>query len=335
MPRKSRIDAPGALHHVISRGIEGAEIYRSDSDREDFISRLEAILEETKTRCLAWALIPNHFHLLLKTGREPLSDVMRRLLTGYSVGFNRRYDRRGHLFQNRYKSILCQEDHYLLELVRYIHLNPIRAGLVGNFSGLDNYPYCGHSALMGVVERPWQDTSWVLGLYSAKEVDARRRLKRFMQAGIKKGRRPELTGGGLIRSAGGWSEVRKMRESGKMQKSDERILGDSDFVTEVLRNCDERMETRNSLRAMGFNLEKLIGRVCSLMKMEDWQILKPSKERTRVKARSLLCYWAVRELGLSMAELSRKMGISISGVSQLVNRGEKVAIGENYRVVDS
>ncbi len=110
---------------------------------------LIVIFTDTSTQCFAWALTPNHFHLLLKTGAMPVSTVMKRLLTGYAMHCNRRHKRQGHLFQNRYKSILCQEDTYLLELVRYIHLNPLRAKLVEDMKGLDNYPYGGHSALMG------------------------------------------------------------------------------------------------------------------------------------------------------------------------------------------
>jgi REP element-mobilizing transposase RayT len=99
-------------------------VFQDDHDRDNFLQRLSTIATETRTACCAWALIPNHFHLLLKTGETPIATVMRRLLTGYAVSCNRRHHRHGHLFQNRYKSILCQEDAYLLELVRYIRLNP-------------------------------------------------------------------------------------------------------------------------------------------------------------------------------------------------------------------
>ena len=136
MPRQSRLDAPGALHHIIVRGIARSEIFADDRDRHDFLDRLGAIVEETDTGCYAWALIPNHFHLLLRTGNVPIATVMRRLLTGHAARYNRRHRRSGHLFQNRYKSILCQADSYLLELVRYIHLNPLRAKLVENMDSL-------------------------------------------------------------------------------------------------------------------------------------------------------------------------------------------------------
>lgn len=123
MPRQARKDSPGALHHIIARGIERRTIFNDDQDRDSFIDRLGTIIEQTGTECYAWALIPNHFHLLLRTGNAPIATVMRRLLTGHAVTFNRRHRRSGHLFQNRYKSILCQEDPYLLERVRYIHSN--------------------------------------------------------------------------------------------------------------------------------------------------------------------------------------------------------------------
>lgn len=124
------MDAPGALHHNIIRGIERKAIFRDDRDRERFLERLESVLVETSMPCYAWALMKNHAHLLLRTGLAPVATVMRRLLTGYAQDFNRRYRRHGQLFQNRYKSILCEEDPYLLELVRYIHLNPLRAKAV-------------------------------------------------------------------------------------------------------------------------------------------------------------------------------------------------------------
>ena len=125
MPRTARLDAPGVLHHVMIRGIERRKIFRNDKDREDFIERLEVLCPETQTNCYAWAFMSNHAHFLFRTGMSPLSRFMRRLLTGYAIGFNLRHSRRGPLFQNRYKSIVCQEDAYLQELVRYIHLNPI------------------------------------------------------------------------------------------------------------------------------------------------------------------------------------------------------------------
>ncbi len=177
MPRKARIDAPGALNHIIVRGIEGRKIFKDNADRKSFIKRLGDILRDSQTPCYAWALIPNHFHLLLITGLTPIATIMRRLLTGHAVYFNRRHRRWGHLFQNRYKSILCQEDSYLLELVRYIHLNPLRAKQVSDLKKLEHYPYCGHSVLLGHNANDWQSVDETLKLFGEKMSAARRRYR--------------------------------------------------------------------------------------------------------------------------------------------------------------
>jgi REP element-mobilizing transposase RayT len=128
MPRSARLDVPCILQHVIVRGIEKRDIFLDDRDREFFANRLSSLLKETEVRCFAWSILSNHFHLLLMPMRSTLASFMRRLLTGYAVYFNRQHSRSGHLFQNRYKSIVCEEEPYLLELVRYIHLNPLRVG---------------------------------------------------------------------------------------------------------------------------------------------------------------------------------------------------------------
>jgi putative transposase len=154
MPRKARLDAPGVLQHVMARGIERRKIFWDDKDRTSFLERFAVILEETQTQCYAWSLIPNHFHLLLRTGPTPLKKVMGRLMTGYAVTFNKRHNRSGHLFQNRYKSVICEEDPYLLELIRYIHLNPLRAGLVKDLKELDKYPWTGHNTILGRHKNP-------------------------------------------------------------------------------------------------------------------------------------------------------------------------------------
>src|SRR3989338_7612133 len=128
MPRQARLDAPGTLHHVIIRGIEKKPIVKDDADRKAFIDRMGQLAFESQTAIHAWALMTNHAHILLQSGPKGLPSLMRRLLTGYAITFNKRHRRHGHLFQNRYKSIICDKDSYFTGLVRYIHLNPLRAG---------------------------------------------------------------------------------------------------------------------------------------------------------------------------------------------------------------
>ena len=325
MPRKARIDTAGALHHIMVRGIEGCNIFRNDDDRDNFIGRLGKILSETDTSCYAWALIPNHFHLLLQTGSIPISTVMRRLLTGYALYYNKKYRRRGHLFQNRFKSILCQRDSYFLELVRYIHLNPLRAKIVDNLDDLDKYKFCSHSVVLGRNKKvEWQNTKEVMLMFGDSLSKARRSYRSFIKKGIAEGKRQDLSGGGLLRSAGGWEGVKALREEKVYQKNDERILGDGNFVEQVMSSAEEAMERRYKLRAEGVDLDRLTFRVSKIFGIKEKEIWSPGKFRRIVEARSVLCYWAVRELGVSMTMLSREMGISVAAISGSVIRGQKI-----------
>lgn len=323
MPRQSRIDAPGALHHIIIRGIESKAIFRSNGDRDAFLDRLGELLQRSSTPCYAWALLSNHVHLLLRTGNVPIAGIMRRLLTGYAVTFNRRYRRHGHLFQNRYKSILCEEDSYLQELVRYIHLNPLRAGLVKDFNELGSYAYSGHSALVGMRKRDWQDRESVLRCFGHTEKEAKRGYLSFVSKGIDEGRKPELVGGGLLRSIGGWEGLKEARQSGQRVKSDERILGKSEFVEQVLREAGEQWERRSRLGRKGKDLRWIIGKVADSFGMDADDLESGSRSRKVAKARAALCYVAVREIGLSCASVAKELRISPSAVSKSAARGRR------------
>jgi len=335
MPRKARIDAPGALHHVIVRGIERGNIFRSDYDRRNFLNRLEKLIPETQTDCFAWALIPNHVHLLLRTGLIPVSVLMSRLLTGYAVWFNKKYQRHGQLFQNRYKSILCQEDPYLKELVRYIHLNPLRAGLVEDMKKLDKHPWCGHSVLMNKTKQAWQNVDYVYRLFSHQKRLARTKYRMFVEKGILDGKRPDLTGGGLLRSVGGWSVLKGFRKIGIRVKGDERILGNSDFVENVLKSAEEELEQKYDLKARGYDFDRVARRVAEVMAMDIEQVTAFGKSPQTVKARSLLCFWAHRKLGMTTIEIGRRLNISQSAVSRSSMRGQKIKNDNRFELIDN
>jgi len=330
MPRTARLDAPGVLHHVMIRGIEGRNIFRTNKDRNNFVERLENLCPEMQITCYAWAFMSNHAHFLFRTGTEPLSRLMRRLLTGYVIGFNHRHGRRGQLFQNRYKSIICQEETYLRELVRYIHLNPIRAGIIQSLDELHNFTYCGHSVLMGKTKRDWQDTDYVLGYFGKSKGKARKEYESFVKAGLNQGRREELTGGGLIRSLGGWTEAREVLKSGVHIMSDERILGDSDFVDSIISQSDEHYERRYRLRRQGYDLDRIALRVSEVLGMKPDEVFSKGRQDRKVKARSLLCFWAARELGLPHTALAKKLEMSLANVGFSVERGESIAKEGNY-----
>jgi putative transposase len=334
MPRKARIDAPGALHHIIVRGIEKRPIFEDDKDRNQFIKRLGDVLIEAETPIYAWALMPNHLHLLLKTGLTPIATLMRRLLTGYAVYFNHRHRRHGHLFQNRYKSILCQEQPYFQELLRYIHLNPLRAKLVKDTKALERYPYSGHGAVVGKVKRDWQQVDYVLGFFGKRRSDARKAYRHFVEQGARQGRRPELIGGGLIRSLGGWAALSALSDETLRVKADERILGDSDFVEAVLKEAGEQLQRRCRLQAEGFDLEWIARCVAQVMHIPVELVWEQSRRPQVVEARDLLCYWASTELMMSRTDLARRLKLSQPAVSVAVRRGEKTARENQYQLPD-
>jgi len=336
MPRQARLDAPGVLHHVIIRGIEQKNIFRSRADRLDFIDRLSRLAPETRTACYAWALMGNHAHFLFRSGPEGIARLMRRLLTGYAVHFNRRHSRHGQLFQNRYKSFICQEDAYLKELVRYIHLNPLRAQLVPDLPALARYEFCGHGVLLGQFACPFQDDGYILNFFGKTLDTARRRYREFVAAGAQQGRRPELVGGGMVRSLGGWTRAASVRQKGMARiKSDQRILGDSSFVQSVLDQAGEDFERRYALKRQGYDLARVAGRVAALFDIPPEEIYARGRQRTRAAARALFCYWAVRELGITQQEIARRLELTPSAVGYAVRRGESLAAANGYRLLDT
>lgn len=323
MPRGPRLDAPGVLHHVMARGLDRQRIFRDDHDRDDFVRRLTALAEAGALVVYAWALLPNHFHLLVRTASRPLPRAMRSLLTGYAGAFNRRHRRSGHLFQNRYKSIVVEEEPYFLELVRYLHLNPVRAGVVANLRGLDRYPYSGHAAVWGTARSPWQDTATVLRRFAGDPRRARMRYRRFMADGVGMGRRPELMGGGLVRSAGGWAAVRELRRGREGYAADARILGGTEFI-ETLRREQEQAEARRA-RARQRNLElpALIQKIARLAHVTAGALMGGGRRRDICRARDGLAYLWIEVLGHSGRQLARELGIRPESVSKGARRGQQ------------
>ncbi len=335
MPRSARLDAPGIFHHVIIRGIERRNIFRVANDRKDFLDRLGNLLIESKTACYGWSLLSNHAHFLFRTAEMPLAQLMRRLLTGYVVNFNQRHKRHGQLLHHRYKSIVCQEDVYLKELVRYIHLNPLRAGVIPTIEDLNMHPYCGHGAIMGLQERAWQEVDYVLGYFGRTITEGRCAYLCYMQEGLHQGRRDELVGGGLKRSLGRWSAVKKAGSGGAIHMmSDERILGESDFVDAILSRANEKYARGYELTIRGYDLQKIATRVAEVCGIEQCEIFSGGQQQNKVKARSILCFWAAKELGLSLADLARILGMSVAGVSYAVMRGQAIVDACKYRLME-
>jgi putative transposase len=321
MPRQARLDAAGTLHHVMIRGIERRRIVDDEQDRRDFVLRLGRLAVETCTSIYAWALMSNHAHLLLSSGPRGLAQFMRRLLTGYAVNYNLRHRRHGHLFQNRYKSIVCDGDSYFTELVRYIHLNPLRVRLVADLAELEGYPYCGHGVLLGTVRNEWQERDSVLAQFGDREGEAKGAYRRFVAEGVELGRRPELVGGGLIRSQGGWSEVKSVRRRASREMADERILGSGNFVERVIREAEARAQRLYASKEHGHRVEHIIAEACKRSNVSLTELRSGSRRGAIPALRGDLSRKLVEDYGTTIAEAARQLGVSTSAISKSLARG--------------
>ena len=318
MPRGARLDAPGTLHHVIIRGIEKGDIVRDDEDRKEFLRRMGELAKDTGTSMYAFALMTNHAHILLKSGKQGLSTFMRRLLSGYAQYYNRRHQRVGHLFQNRYKSIICEEDAYFDKLVAYIHLNPLRAGLVNSFKELALYPWCGHAVMMQKVLYPWLDSDYVLSFFGDTEGKARKAYLEYLEDEKGINREKELSGGGLLRSHGGWSKVQSMRRQGVKSLSDDRILGGDSFVREVLQEAEDQEKVLLSAKDRSKQINSDIEDACSLAGVTLAALRSGSRRGKLPKVRKQLAEKLVNEYGLSLAETARQLWVTTAAVSHMV-----------------
>ena len=214
-------------------------------------------------------------------------------------------------------------------------MNPIRAGIVGTLSELNQYTYSSLSVLMGKLKRPWQDVDFVFSYFGDTLQRARKEYFSYVEACLDQGRITELTGDGLIRSLGGWTEVRKHGLKGQEHiKSDERILGESDFVENILSQANEKFERKYELKRLGYDLDRVVARAAEIYGIEVADIYLKGKHQKRVKARSLFCFWAVHELGITLTELARRFGIGVPGVGCSVEREEKIARDDGVELTE-
>lgn len=310
MPRQARIDMPGLLQHVIVRGIERRNIFLSDNDRDDFIARLAILLEETSTVCYAWALLDNHFHLLLMPTKTTLASLMRRLLTGYAVAFNLRHKRAGHLFQNRYKSIVCNREAYLLELVRYIHLNPVRAGKVPDLNALTEYRWSGHRQIIGNNDYCIVNEEDILSLFAHQKSTARKAYLEFMADGTSKGL-PQLSMGGCRAS-----QSIDVSLSDK-DLYDDRILGGGSFAERVLGGIMPGEKAERSL-------DEIMQAVADYYKLDCEELSWPGKARRITTAKAVICFLSARHYRISGSSVGKRLSYTASAVSRAVQRGQTI-----------
>lgn len=301
MARKARAEVEGGLYHVIVRGNNRRRIFDSPADYEKFMS----VLAAQKTKLLfflyAYCLMTNHVHLLIERQRDTVGRIMHRVLTGYSQYYNRRYQRVGHLLQGRHKAILCQSDRYLAELVRYIHLNPVRARMV---TKPEQYEYSSHRAYLGLEAAGIVDVDPVLRHFGAKKKVAREAYRQFVAAGMKTGHQERF-----------------------YQTDDGRILGTEEFVDETIHRLGESKRNRPRSSKEEFNAERLIEAVEKVCRVAREDFCGASKTLQAVAARELLVLIGC-QAGASLKMISEITGLSSSTVSRR-NDAAKIKVREN------
>lgn len=318
MPRGARLDAPGTLHHVLLRGIERGAVFQDDADRTEYLRRLGELCRSTGTGVYAFALMTNHVHLLMRSGKSGIATLMRRLLSGYAQYYNRRHHRVGHLFQNRYKSIICEEDAYFAKLVAYIHLNPLKAGIVRTFEELERYPWSGHACIMKREARDWFDREYVLHHFGTSESPAIGAYLEFLGDEVKEDREDELSGGGLIRSQGGWSNVLSMRRQGLVEIGDARVLGSGEFVSSLLEEAEASVRQQLSGTKKLELVKQDIEALCQDTGLSLTVLRSGSRRAPLPELRKKLAVKFVEEYGLSLAETARQLGVTTNAVAYML-----------------
>ncbi len=287
MARKPRLFAPGVLYHVIVRGNQRQKTFLRRADYQTYVDKLAEYQRRYDVTVYAYCLMPNHVHLLLECGKTPLAKFMQGLQQSYTQCFNRKYRKVGHLFQGRYKAILCQKDAYLLELVRYIHLNPVRSGLVRS---PDAYLYSGDGAYRRGKSTAIVDPGVVLRMLGGS-----RGYGRFVREGLREGHRDE------------YYEVREQR-----------FLGEERFGEELKREYAEAEAPRRKPE-----VGVIAGRLARGLKVSPEELRAPNRGRAVSQRRTMVAYVLVRRAGYKVEEVAQYLGRDATTISSLLSRYEK------------
>ena len=293
MARKSRLHAPGGLYHVILRGNARQDVFFTPADRAVFYELLSEGVTRFHYRVHAFCLMSNHVHLALQAGDVPLSAGMQNLSFRYTRYVNKTQNRVGHVFQGRYKAYLVDQDAYGLALVRYIHLNPVRANMVSNPGA---YRWSSYRAYLVREKLAWLTTDWVLGQFSARLVTARARFAAFVAAGKEEGHSALYYGG----------------------EADNRVVGEADFVKTVIKR------PRRPARPPA--LSALIEYVCALQGLDPQGLRAPGRNRQAAQARTLIAWLAVQTRAATLETIAQHFNRSASTFSHLVARLERLSL---------
>ena len=299
----------------MSRGIEGRPLFRGDDDRRMFLSFLEHNIVKSGYRLYAWALMENHYHLVVRLNEFPLGVFMKDVNGRYARYFRRSMSMRGYLFQDRYKSIVTQDQRYVEELIRYVHLNPLRAGVCANLAALDRYPWCGHAAVMGHLNNSFQNITDILRRFGQSRDRAAAAYRAFVAEGI--GASDELID--TVRGANDQTE--SIRHAGCW------VIGNKDFVDHALKqDRDRRIRLARYAREQ-VGVADIARKVADQFKVPFESMQRRGKGDARSAARKAVAYICNRRYGIPVVEIARYFGISSPSVSEMLRGGETVAAG--------
>jgi len=292
MSRKPRIDFPGALYHVIARGNQKQDIFLSESDYKTYIDFLSEYKTRFQFRLYAYALMRNHVHLLIEVGTTPLSRVMQSLQFRYSRYFNWKYKKVGHLFQGRYKAILCDKDSYLLELIRYIHLNPVRSELAKDPA---QYPWTSHSIYLGQGSNGLVEEELALSQFGKDRSHALKSYEDFILDGLKLGHREEF-----------------------YEVKDQRILGRDEFVERV---GSSKREGPLLYDVPKEDIAEAIGRELGISHELMYSL---TRDRQGALGRSLTAYLGRKLGGYAIVDMARHFERDPVVISQQLAKAERL-----------
>lgn len=290
MARKPRLHVPGGFYHVMLRGNAGQDIFFADADRRQFYRLLREGSRRFDYRVHGFCLMRNHVHLVVQVAETALSRPMQNLSFRYSAWVNRRQARSGHLFQGRYKALLVDADSYLLALVRYVHLNPVRAGLVRT---AEDYSWSGHRAYLGLETLPWLTTAWVLGQFGRHVEGARAAYRAYVRDGAGEGHREEFHRG----------------------RDDSRVLADDRFLEAVL--------GRPGPPPSPPSLQAIVAHVCADYRVGERDLAGASRRRLLAEARGVVGYLALRTGAATLSAIAGRYNRDLTTMSRTVRRVER------------
>jgi len=294
MARKPRIHLPGGVYHVMLRGNDGCVIFKSNEDRLIFESLLEEGVNRYEHRIHAYCWMTNHVHLAIQVKETPLSKIIQNLSFRYTRYVNKKYKRIGHLFQGRYKAILIDSDAYLKELVRYIHLNPVRANLV---KLPDDYQWSGHGCYTGQTIKPWLVRNWVLSMFAKNTKIAIERYSSFVMSGMTEGYREDFNYG-----------------------CNNGVLGDDSFIGKL---------PGMALKKVSVDLNHFINNLLNYLNISEQELKSLSRNRMLSEYRSVIGYlWKLNQTG-SVQEYANWVGRDNSTVLRNISRLEERLIDDD------